>query len=89
VNFDFNKDKNARLFKERGVSFSIVIAAIEDKGILLNFEHQNKEQYPNQRVIVVNIDGYAYCVPYVIKDDTWFLKTIYPSRKFKHLLGGN
>ncbi len=89
MNFDFNKDKNARLFKERGVSFSIVIAAIEDKGILLNFEHQNKEQYPNQRVIVVNIDGYAYCVPYVIKDDTWFLKTIYPSRKFKHLLGGN
>lgn len=89
MNFDFNKDKNARLFKERGVSFSIVIAAIEDKGILLNFEHPNKEQYPNQRVIVVNIDGYAYCVPYVIKDDTWFLKTIYPSRKFKHLLGGN
>ena len=88
MNFDFNQYKNDKLFKERGISFSNVIEAIEDKGILLNFEHPNKEQYPNQKVMVVNINNYAYCVPYIIENDTWFLKTIYPSRKFKYLIGG-
>ena len=88
MNFDFNRNKNNKLFKERGISFSNIIEAIADKGILLNFEHPNKEQYPNQKVLVVNINNYAYCVPYVIENDTWFLKTIYPSRKFKYLIGG-
>jgi len=88
MNFDFNQYKNDKLFKERGISFSNVIEAIEDKGILLNFEHPNKGKYPNQKVMVVAINNYAYCVPYVIENDTWFLKTIYPSRKFKYLIGG-
>jgi hypothetical protein len=39
--------------------------------------------------MVVDLEGYAYCVPYVIDDDTWHLKTIYPSRRFKHLLKGD
>lgn len=88
MNFDFNQRKNEKLFKERGISFSNVIEAIADKGILLNFEHPNSAQYPNQKVMVIDINHYAYCVPYVIENNTWFLKTIYPSRKFKHLIGG-
>ena len=88
MNFDFNQYKNDKLFKERGISFSNVIEAIEDKGILLNFEHPNKKQYPNQKVMVVDINNYAYCVPYVIENNTWFLKTIYSSGKFKYLIGG-
>ena len=43
MNFDFNQYKNDKLFKERGISFSNIIEAIEDKGILLNFEHPNKD----------------------------------------------
>ncbi len=65
-----------------------VIEAIAEYGVLLNFEHPNKEKYPNQKVLVVNIDNYSYCVPYIVEDDTWFLKTRYPSRKFKYLIGG-
>ena len=38
--------------------------------------------------MVVEIDGYAYCVPYVVDGDTWFLKTGYPNRKFKYLIEG-
>ena len=67
--FDFNQKKNAQLFKERGITFYNVIETIENDGILLNFEHPNKERYPNQKVIVVNINNYAYCVPYVIESD--------------------
>lgn len=88
MKFDFNQNKNAQLFQKRGVTFYNVIEAIEQNGILLNFEHPNNEKYPNQKMMIVNINEYAYCVPYVIEeDDTWFLKTIYPSRKFKYLIG--
>ncbi len=89
MKFDFNQQKNTQLFKDRGVTFYNVIDAIENDDILLNFEHKNKEKYPNQKVLVVNINNYAYCVPYVIDNDIWFLKTIYPNRKFKYLIGGN
>ena len=75
------------MFKERGISFQNVIEAISEKGILLNFEHPNIKKYPNQKVLVVNVNEYAYCIPYVVEKDTWFLKTIYPSRKFKYLIG--
>ncbi len=89
MEFDFNQDKNAQLFQKRGVTFYNVIEAIEQNGILLNFEHPNNEKYPNQKIMIVNINEYAYCVPYVIEEDgTWFLKTIYPSRKFRYLIGG-
>lgn len=88
MKFDFNQEKNELLFKRRGVTFYEVVEAIAENGILLNFDHPNKEKYPNQKVLVVNIDNYAYCVPYLVDGDIWFLKTIYPSRKFKYLLEG-
>lgn len=88
MKFDFSQEKNELLFKNRGVTFYEVIESIAENGILLNFDHPNKEKYPNQKVFVVNIDNYAYCVPYVVDGDTWFLKTIYPNRKFKYLIEG-
>jgi uncharacterized DUF497 family protein len=89
MKFDFNREKNEKIFLERGITFDDVIEAIAYKGILLNFDNPNKGKYPNQKILVVNMNNYAYCVPYVIqKGDTWFLKTIYPSRKFKTLIGG-
>ena len=72
----------------RGVTFQMAIEAIAEKGVLLNFSHPNQEKYPNQKVLVININDYAYCVPYEIEGDRWILKTIYPSRKFKHLIRG-
>jgi uncharacterized DUF497 family protein len=89
MQFSFNEEKNEKLFKLRGVTFPMVIEAIAENGLLLNFDHPNQNKYPNQKVLVVNINGYAYCVPYAIEGDTWILKTIYPSRKFKHLIRGN
>jgi uncharacterized DUF497 family protein len=88
VTFDFDNDKNEVLYRKRGVTFQMVIAAIADKGILLDFDHPNHLKYPKQKVLVVEIEGYTYCVPYVVKGSIWFLKTIYPSRRFKYLLEG-
>lgn len=53
-----------------------------DKGDLLNdYKHPNQQAYAGQRIMVVNIDDYAYLVPYVESESELFLKTIIPSRK--------
>ena len=88
MEFFFDEAKNEKLFQLRGVTFQMAIEAIEEKGVLLNFSHPNQEKYPNQKVLVININDYAYCVPYEIEADRLILKTIYPSRKFKHLIRG-
>jgi len=88
MEFAFDPKKNDLLLQTRGVSFRMVIEAISEKGMLGNFEHPNQAKYPNQRLLVVDLDGYSYCVPYSIHGETWFLRTIYPSRRFKHLLKG-
>jgi hypothetical protein len=43
--------------------------------------HPNPEQYPGQRILVVEVNQYVYLVPFVEDDDYLFLKTIIPSRK--------
>jgi len=40
--------------------------------------------------MILDIDNYVYLVPYVEKENTLVLKTVFPSRKFtKIYLGGN
>lgn len=80
--FDFNIAKNLKLKQERGISFEEVILAIANGYLLDILEHPNKEKYNNQKIYVVNIDDYIYLVPFVEKEHTLFLKTIFPSRKF-------
>ncbi len=39
--------------------------------------------------MIIDVDGYAYVVPFVIDDNEYFLETISPSRKAtKKYLGG-
>ncbi|HQF30859.1 MAG TPA: BrnT family toxin [Hyphomicrobiales bacterium] len=85
----WDEEKNRRLIEERGLSFEAVEAALEDGRALDDRPHPNQEKYRNQRILVVEIDGYACVVPYVDNPDSWFLKTIYPSRKAQRIyLGG-
>ena len=77
----WDPEKNERLKIERGISFEDVMDAIVEGNIIVVLKNKNKERYIHQRVFVVNIDDYAYCIPFVEGDDNMFLKTIYPSRK--------
>lgn len=87
--FDWNVEKNAELWAERGIAFEDVVFCINHGGLLDIIEHPNRERYPNQRVFIVNIDDYAYLVPFVEDEKIVFLKTIIPSRKMtKKYLGG-
>jgi hypothetical protein len=57
--------------------------------LLDTIEHPNQQQYPGQKIFIVNVEGYAYLVPFVEDDEMIFLKTIIPSRKMtKEYLGG-
>ena len=41
-----------------------------------------QKKYMNIFLIIVEINSYAYVIPSVIDNEYWFLKTIFPSRKF-------
>ena len=88
--FDWDEAKNLLLRFERNLSFERVVEAIQDEKVLDILEHTNKEKYPNQVLIIVQIDGYACVVPSVETDYGYFFKTIFHSRKYtKKYLGGS
>ena len=78
---NWSNEKSIRLKAERGVSFEEVLSAMSNGGLLVVLDHPNPDQYPNQRLFVVRIRGYAYLVPFVETKQEIFLKTIIPSRK--------
>ena len=79
--FRWSPDKNEQLQLDRGISFENMVVAIESGGLLDILAHPNLAKYPNQKMLVVASDGYAYLVPFVEEDDHFFLKTVIPSRK--------
>ena len=87
--FTWSPEKYKALQKERGVGFEDVVFHIEAGDEVEILQHPNKARYPNQKISVVLIEGYAYLVPFVESDDEIFLKTIIPSRKVtKRYAGG-
>lgn len=79
--FRWNERKNARLKQEREVSIEAVVVAIEAGYLLDVLAHRNPNRYAGQRIMVVNLNDYAYLVPFVEQRGGYFLKTIIPSRK--------
>ena len=79
--FRWNAEKNEMLARERGITFEEIVERIESGATVVETEHPNKKRYPNQKIIIVDLGGYAYMVPYVEDGEVCFLKTIIPSRK--------
>lgn len=86
--FDWDPDKNKLLIEERGISFEDVIYHLQNNCLLDDLEHANHKKYPNQRIFIIDIENYAYLVPYVETDKEIFLKTVIPSRKATKLYIG-
>ena len=78
----WNLEKERKLQAENsrnGITFADCAVAIHD-GRILDIRHHPKLSH--QRLAILNIENYAYVVPFVIEEDgTWFLKTVFPSRK--------
>jgi hypothetical protein len=79
--FDWNVEKNEILKKERNLAFEEIVFHITHDGLLDVIQHPNQEKYPNQKIFIVNVEGYACLVPFVEENEVIFLKTIFPSRK--------
>lgn len=79
--FDWNNDKNNKLKTERDIGFEDCLIAIEEGKILDIIKHKDKKKYPNQKIFIININNYAYLVPFVEDEEKIFLKTIIPSRQ--------
>ena len=87
--FKWNAEKNENLEKERGITFEEIVETIESGAYTEEVDHPNKTKYPNQRLLIVDVAGYAYMLPFIKDGDAYFLKTIIPSRKAtKRYLGG-
>ncbi|UCD77545.1 MAG: toxin [Desulfobacterales bacterium] len=87
--YRWNHEKNRKLKEERGIGFEQVVIHIERGGLLDVLNHPNRERYPNQQLLVVEVNDYAYLVPFVEDENGRFLKTIIPSRKAtRYYLGG-
>jgi uncharacterized DUF497 family protein len=79
--FEWSKTKNEWLKNERGISFEEIVNALDEGKMVDTYKHSNQERYPGQRVFVLEVDNYAYVVPFVEDDEKIFLKTIFRSRK--------
>ena len=76
--FDWDEEKNQKLKDERGIGFEDVVIAIDEGRLLITLDHPKR---PDQKIYIVNVENYAYMVPFVEDEEKYFLKTIYPSRK--------
>lgn len=90
MKYDWNPEKNEILKAgQRSVSFEEFSEAMECGRVIKDFQHPNREKYPNQRVAWVFFRDYVWQVPYVIQPDgTRFLKTAFPSRVATKKHGG-
>lgn len=87
--FKWNTEKNEALAKQRGITFEEIVETIESGAKIIEVDHPNKTKYPNQKILIVDVSGYAYMVPFVKDSGEYFLKKIIPSRKAtKQHLGG-
>jgi uncharacterized DUF497 family protein len=81
---NWNPEKNEILKRERGITFEEIAFLIES-GQIIGIEKNHGR--PNQKIYVLEIDNYAFIVPFVENDKEIFLKTAFPSRKYTKRYG--
>jgi hypothetical protein len=79
IRWSFEKDLLLRSDPTRGgIGLAECAVAIEEGRILDDLPNPVR---PGQRILVLEIEAYAYVVPYVTDGEIMFLKTMFPSRK--------
>jgi uncharacterized DUF497 family protein len=83
----WNESKNELLKATRGVSFEEVAQILEDKQEIALIKSPVRV---GQEYYIVRLHNYIHVVPAVINADGEItLKTIFPSRKYEKIYGGN
>lgn len=55
----WDKEKNERLTKERGIGFDDVVKSISSGGLLAVRENPNGKNYPDQEIMIINYKNYV------------------------------
>ena len=82
--FNWSHEKNELLKAERGISFEEIVLLIES-GHILGIEENPART--NQKIYILEIENYAFVVPFVKNQNEIFLKTAFPSRKYTKRFG--
>ena len=81
VAIEWAAEKNIELKSRFGFGFERVEVALASGALLDQRAHPNADKYRHQQQFVVEIDAYAWVVPFVIDGERIFLKTMFPSRR--------
>ncbi len=76
---NWNIEKNEILKRERGISFEEIACLIESGQIVTVEKNQGRS---NQSIYILNIENYAFVVPFIETENEISLKTVFPSRKY-------
>ena len=80
----WNSEKNKILKRERGISFEEIAYLIESGQIIGIEENPGRS---HQNMFILEIENYAFIVPFVENEKEIFLKTAFPSRKYTKRYG--
>jgi len=75
----WNLSKNERLKKTRGVSFEDLV----NSKLIAILKNPSRD---NQQIMLFEFKKYIWVVPFVEEDDHYYLKTLFPSRKYTRLI---
>lgn len=81
IKFEFDSGKSSFLRKQRGFGFEEIIILIEAGKLLATIEHPKLNDYPEQKIYLLDIKNYIWLVPHVKRGNIIRLITCYPSRK--------
>jgi len=81
---NWNSEKNDILKRERGISFEEIAYLIES-GKIIGVEKNPGRS--NQKIYILEIENYAFIVPFLENDKEIFLKTAFPSCKYTKQYG--
>ncbi len=71
----WNLFKNEQLKRVRGVSFEEIL----NSKLVAILKHPSRE---NQKIMLFEYKKYIWIVPFIEEKDRYFLKTLFPSRKY-------
>ena len=83
--FNWNKEKNHFLIKERDIGFDTIINCIENGNLIDIIDNPNQKKYKGQKVYIVKCKEYYYIIPFTETKTEIYLITIIPSRKIKKI----
>lgn len=75
----YNPEKRKKLIEERGIDLLEIVYIIESENYIEILENPTRE---NQKLFILNLNGYICCVPFVEDEEKIFLKTARYDRRY-------